>query len=59
MMARLIDIALYLFNRLIDIAPHYYDLSNFPQCEARRVLERIYLKREKEKVESKSKSKSS
>lgn len=27
---------------LIDIAPHYYDLSNFPQCEARRVLERLY-----------------
>ena len=27
---------------LIDIARHYYDLSNFPQCEARRVLERLY-----------------
>jgi len=39
---------------LIDIAPHYYDLSNFPQCEARRVLERLYLKREKEKTEAKS-----
>ncbi|KAG0585058.1 hypothetical protein M758_3G254900 [Ceratodon purpureus] len=39
---------------LIDIAPHYYDLSNFPQCEARRVLERLYLKREREKTETKT-----
>ncbi|KAH7655140.1 RNA helicase protein [Dioscorea alata] len=42
---------------LIDIAPHYYDLSNFPPCEARRVLERLYNKREKEKSDGKSKSK--
>ncbi|KAG9159155.1 hypothetical protein Leryth_027039 [Lithospermum erythrorhizon] len=34
---------------LIDIAPHYYDLTNFPNCEAKRVLERLYQKREKEK----------
>lgn len=40
---------------LIDIAPHYYDLSNFPQCEARRQLERLYMKREREKGESKTK----
>ncbi|GMH30806.1 hypothetical protein Nepgr_032649 [Nepenthes gracilis] len=33
---------------LIDIAPHYYDLTNFPNCEARRVLERLSKKREKE-----------
>jgi len=26
---------------LIEIAPHYYDLANFPQCEAKRVLERM------------------
>ncbi|KAK3242293.1 hypothetical protein CYMTET_48013 [Cymbomonas tetramitiformis] len=32
---------------LVDIAPHYYDLSNFPQCEARRVLERLYMKKER------------
>ncbi|XP_017190110.3 probable pre-mRNA-splicing factor ATP-dependent RNA helicase DEAH2 isoform X2 [Malus domestica] len=31
---------------LIDIAPHYYDLANFPQCEAKRVLEKLYRKRE-------------
>jgi len=42
---------------LIDIAPHYYDLSNFPQCEARRVLERLYLKREREKSDSKASKK--
>ncbi|KAL5996521.1 hypothetical protein ACLOJK_026601 [Asimina triloba] len=27
---------------LIDIAAHYYDLSNFPNCEAKGVLERLY-----------------
>jgi hypothetical protein len=43
--------------RLIDIAPHYYDLTNFPQCEARRVLERLYLKREREKSDSKASKK--
>lgn len=40
---------------LIDVAPHYYDLSNFPQCEARRQLERLYMKRDKEKADSKNK----
>ena len=30
---------------LIDIAPHYFDLSNFPVCAARRSLERLYMKR--------------
>nr|CAB3501009.1 unnamed protein product [Digitaria exilis] len=35
---------------LIDIAPHYYDLSNFPSCEAKRVLERLYNKRERERA---------
>jgi len=33
---------------LIDIAAQYYDLSNFPQCEARRVLERLYQKKEQQ-----------
>ncbi|PRQ45154.1 putative RNA helicase [Rosa chinensis] len=31
---------------LVDIAPHYYDLANFPQCEAKRVLEKLYRKRD-------------
>lgn len=26
-------------SRLLEIAPHYYDLSNFPKCEARSELE--------------------
>jgi pre-mRNA-splicing factor ATP-dependent RNA helicase DHX15/PRP43 len=30
---------------LVDIAPHYYDLENFPKCEAKRTLERIYSRR--------------
>lgn len=34
---------------LIDVAPHYYDLSNFPAGEARRSLDRLYAKREKDK----------
>ncbi|KAK9283095.1 hypothetical protein L1049_011325 [Liquidambar formosana] len=39
---------------LVDIAPHYYDLNNFPQCEAKRVLEKLYKKREKEREGSKN-----
>ncbi|XP_031497367.1 probable pre-mRNA-splicing factor ATP-dependent RNA helicase DEAH2 isoform X1 [Nymphaea colorata] len=42
---------------LIDIAPHYYDLANFPKCEAKRVLEKLYVKREKEKAEAKNRNK--
>ena len=30
---------------LIDVAPHYFDLSNFPNGEARRSLERLFNKR--------------
>jgi pre-mRNA-splicing factor ATP-dependent RNA helicase DHX15/PRP43 len=30
---------------LVDIAPHYYDLSNFPPGESRRSLERLFAKR--------------
>jgi pre-mRNA-splicing factor ATP-dependent RNA helicase DHX15/PRP43 len=26
---------------LLDLAPHYYDMSNFPECEGKRVLQRI------------------
>ncbi|KAI7990984.1 putative pre-mRNA-splicing factor ATP-dependent RNA helicase DEAH3 [Camellia lanceoleosa] len=39
---------------LVDIAPHYFDLANFPRCEARRVLEKLYKKREKEREESRN-----
>ncbi|OEL31910.1 putative pre-mRNA-splicing factor ATP-dependent RNA helicase DEAH2 [Dichanthelium oligosanthes] len=41
---------------LIDIAPHYYDLSNFPSCEAKRVLERLYNKRERERTTTRGRS---
>ncbi|KAK9282645.1 hypothetical protein L1049_010864 [Liquidambar formosana] len=40
--------------KLVDIAPHYYDLDNFPQCEAKHVLEKLYKKREKEREGSKN-----
>ncbi|KAF4353804.1 hypothetical protein G4B88_009398 [Cannabis sativa] len=33
---------------LVDIAHHYFDLENFPQCEAKSVLERLYKKRVRE-----------
>ncbi|MBA0592551.1 hypothetical protein Gorai_009531 [Gossypium raimondii] len=39
---------------LVDIAPHYYDLENFPQCEAKRVLEKLYRKKEKDREESRN-----
>lgn len=32
---------------LVDIAPHYYELENFPAGEARRALEGLYAKRQK------------
>jgi len=34
---------------LVDLAPHYYDLANFPAGEARRSLERLFAKRERAK----------
>ncbi|XP_075523935.1 LOW QUALITY PROTEIN: putative pre-mRNA-splicing factor ATP-dependent RNA helicase DEAH2 [Primulina tabacum] len=39
---------------LIDIAPHYYDLINFPNCEAKRQLEKLYKKRENSREEGKN-----
>ncbi|WAR21207.1 DHX15-like protein [Mya arenaria] len=33
-----------LYNELVQIAPQYYDMSNFPHCEAKRQLERIIAK---------------
>ncbi|MQL76686.1 hypothetical protein Taro_009101 [Colocasia esculenta] len=41
---------------LVDVAPDYYDLSNFPPCEAKRILERLYKKREKEKEENRNRN---
>jgi hypothetical protein len=32
--------------RLLDLAPHYYDMSNFPDCEAKIVLKRILQRKE-------------
>jgi hypothetical protein len=29
------------FARLVEIAPQYYDMSNFPECEAKRILSRL------------------
>ncbi|PRW60688.1 putative pre-mRNA-splicing factor ATP-dependent RNA helicase [Chlorella sorokiniana] len=36
---------------LVDLAPHYFDMANFPAGEARRALERLYAKREKDQRE--------
>lgn len=37
---------IYCIFRLIKVAPQYYDMSNFPMCEAKRQLERIIAKLE-------------
>ena len=34
---------------LVDLGPHYYDLTNFPGGETKRVLERLYEKRERDR----------
>lgn len=34
---------------LLDVAEHYYDLSNFPQGSARRAIERMAQKRDKDR----------
>ncbi|CAI0506777.1 unnamed protein product, partial [Linum tenue] len=39
---------------LVDIAPHYYDMENFPECEAKLVLKTLYKKREREMEKSKN-----
>ncbi|MEW5317289.1 MAG: hypothetical protein WDW38_008600 [Sanguina aurantia] len=33
---------------LVDIAPHYYDLANFPDGDAKATLKRLFAKREKD-----------
>jgi len=38
---------------LVKIAPMYYDLSNFPECEARRQLERLMAKLEAKQYQNK------
>lgn len=29
---------------LLELAPHYYDMDNFPECEAKRELQRILMR---------------
>uniref|UniRef100_A0A7N9ARY6 RNA helicase n=1 Tax=Mastacembelus armatus TaxID=205130 RepID=A0A7N9ARY6_9TELE len=41
---------------LVKIAPQYYEMSNFPQCEAKRQLERIIAKLESKEYSQFSKS---
>lgn len=35
---------MHIDDRLIRIAPQYYNMTNFPQCEAKRQLERLTAK---------------
>ena len=35
---------------LVDLAPHYFDMQNFPAGEARRALERLFAKRDKDRA---------
>lgn len=46
-----IILIIYIFCRLVKIAPQYYDMDNFPQCEAKRQLERIIAKLESKKYQ--------
>jgi len=39
----------YLIERLLKIAPQYYELENFPACEAKRQLERLQARMEQMK----------
>lgn len=32
---------------LVEIAPHYFDLENFPECEAKHDLEAVYRRQDK------------
>ena len=34
---------------LLDLAPEYYDLRNYPESEAKRALSRILIKSQKKK----------
>ncbi|KAJ3123944.1 hypothetical protein HK098_001533 [Nowakowskiella sp. JEL0407] len=43
---------------LLDIAPQYYDLSSYPDCEAKRELEKMLLKKKNESKSKKDKKKS-
>ena len=38
------DIFIIKVDWLIEIAPTYYDTDNFPNCEAKRILERVRAK---------------
>ncbi|CAH8558213.1 unnamed protein product [Heterobilharzia americana] len=40
---------------LVRIAPQYYDMSNFPDCEARRILERIVHRIQNRKIQQEQK----
>jgi len=31
----------------VEIAPHYFDLENFPECEAKHDLEAVYRRKDK------------
>jgi pre-mRNA-splicing factor ATP-dependent RNA helicase DHX15/PRP43 len=35
----------------MDVAPHYYDLSNFPAGDTKRALERLENKKERDRSE--------
>lgn len=41
---------------LVDIAPHYFDLENFPQGETRRELERLFARR-RQRLEDEARAK--
>ncbi|KAI8374373.1 P-loop containing nucleoside triphosphate hydrolase protein [Radiomyces spectabilis] len=42
---------------LLDIAPHYYDLSNYPNCESKRKLQQLVNRRERSRDEDRKSKK--
>lgn len=36
---------------LVDLAPHYFDMANFPDGSAKRALERLFSKRQRDRSE--------
>lgn len=43
--------SVFLAEWLIKLAPQYYDLNNFPQCEAKRQLENLQTRLESRKFQ--------
>jgi len=39
---------------LLEVAAHYYDLNNFPKCEAKTILQRIFQRKQQQQMQQQS-----